>query len=77
LAHVSFSIQSGTLEHPKRIQRNPFAGLIPSLEGPGAGDRATQPPSLLVLATQYPLKQRHKAQVTGIAMRDQSFERAE
>ena len=64
-------------EHPQRIQRNPFAGMIALLKRPGAGDRAAQPSSLAILAIQHQFKQRRKTSVTGVTMRRQRLQRAE
>ena len=47
---VLLSILPCLSEYPKRIKRNPFAGLIALLNRPGTGDGTTQPASLLILA---------------------------
>lgn len=55
-------------KYPKRIKRDPFAGLIAPLNGPGAGDRAAHLSPLVILAIQHQFEQRRKPRVAGIAM---------
>jgi hypothetical protein len=50
LARMLLSFLSCLFKYPKRIKRDPFAGLIAPINAPGTGDRTAQPSSLLILA---------------------------